>query len=1392
MKLLSYALLLLLVLCQPAEAASVGAVLVALGTAFKAYVAANAIAAFALRTLVSTGISLLLKKFQQRKQRRPGIQTSATTTGGTDPQGSVVGRFATAGHLVYQNSHGGNRVYLTHVIELGDLPGASLRRLIIDGEYSEIGTDWDPNVGYQILNKVADDGWGYGWIRFYDGSQLAADPRLVALYGADPDRSWTEDHILTGLNYAVLTFYRSDKQYPNGRPQVRFELNGPGFYDVRQDSTAGGNGPQRWDDQTTWQPTENLMAMAYTVMRGITLPCGSVWGGGFPAGDMPYTEWAAALDACDLGVGSNNRPQFRGGMEIRFEEPPADFLEEIFAAANAEIVELGGYWYPLVGSVDTYAADLTEDDLLVSEGWKHDPFPGLEKAFNAVTITHPSPNALWNPSAPVTLTRPEWEAEDGGERVFDLKLPMVFNTPQARQIGNALLKENRRFRTHRLPLPPEYSNLRPLQKTRFTSAWYGYEGKTFTITEMAFDLLKLNVSVSLREWDHSDFDPDLALETPDLPQVTAPIVTQDAGVPGFGVSGIEIKDANGIVRGVGIRAVWTPSLAFTADGVSFQVRVKDGDDERFSASTADLELGTFRLEPMQGGTEYEARGKAISKTRDTKWTAWLPVTTPAFKLQPDMLADETWQAISDDANAAAAALDDQLVLDKIAPLEGAVKRDLEIRDVQSFHAAEALGVIGDKVLWALTRLSEIDARMADAGIYQDPDTGTVRIYGVVAEAERISEAEIRLSAAEARISLTATEAYVNQQVSIALTDPSQFPVFEGLQVRVNQVEADLDAAEAAIALKATQTEVDGMDARLSSAEVDIDAAQEAITLKVDQADFDAAESRLSSAEVQISTLDGPAITQSVSDVRNLHDQMALQDVATLEQLLLAYEQREALKTQIAYATQDIRARVDDDRSATAAITASLGVAIENSVALIESEKLVRADATSALSQSYEQLSGRVESAEGDLTQVNKVDVSSTSALVQSHLNLEGAVNDPDTGLAAAHGEITQMNTVDVSSTSALVQSHLNLEGTVNDPDTGLAAAHGEITQLNTVDVSSGSALVQSHLNLEGTVNDPDTGLVAARGEITQLNTVDVSSTSALVQAHMALASEFEGKKTTIETTANTVDGVMGEYTLRIDNNGHVAGMVVRSELDEDDAPIARIAFQADMFAIVSPDGSNETVPFTLYTQERTINGRVYPAGAYMENAFLGAASIGRAEIADVIKSDDYAQDGNGIPTAGIKINFDTGRIKAAGVVLSRPMVLAQGSFTVSGAVGNGARWAFVNTGIRVGKLDVWQAQRFALAAAASVTTTGTAPGGMDPNNTFWTLNTSIQPGARWNGFGGANPAPAASWSKDPSALVDPHWASGSDQRVFLAIDLEAQGGVYFNNPKIEWTVFQVT
>ncbi|UWQ77393.1 gp58-like family protein [Leisingera sp. M658] len=467
-----------------------------------------------------------------------------------------------------------------------------------------------------------------------------------------------------------------------------------------------------------------------------------------------------------------------------------------------------------------------------------------------------------------------------------------------------------------------------------------------------------------------------------------------------------------------------------------------------------------------------------------------------------------------------------------------------------------------KLLWALTRLSEIDARMADAGIYQDPDTGTVRIYGVVAEAERISEAEIRLSAAESRISLTATEAYVNQQVSIALTDPSQFPVFEGLQVRVNQVEADLDAAEAAIALKATQTEVDGMDARLSSAEVDIDAAQEAITLKVDQADFDAAESRLSTAEVQISTLDGPAITQSVSDVRNLHDQMALQDVATLEQLLLAYEQREALKTQIAYATQDIRARVDDDRSATAAITASLGVAIENSVALIESEKLVRASGDTALASSIDALEVRLD---GDIA----AQASASSALTTRVSTAEGAITSHSQSLISLEARL------DVAeggiSGQATAQSQL---------DARVTSAEGVITSHGQSLISLGSRLDDAEGNAAGQATAPQpVG-----------HPCDWCRRECVQPGHGDHAIAIRCWRQQHQHSADHADCGWrdGEYTLRINNNGHVTGMVVRSDLDDEGEPASRLRFRQTSLQLSRRMARRSAVPLWSILKTRSL------------------------------------------------------------------------------------------------------------------------------------------------------------------------------------------------------------
>jgi len=1313
-------ILLFFLLAGPAAADPITALASALTAVFGGGATFAAVTSALLRGLIKAGISLVVAKLRQRKQKKPGIQSSHTTSGGTEPQATVLGRFATKGHIVYQNSHGENNKWLVHVVELGDVPGATMRRLIIDGAYTEIGA---PNEGGNCpITSKTSGGIVYGYIRYYDGTQAEADPTLVYHYSADSERPWTDDHILTGTCYAVLYFHRKDEVYPGGVPNYAFELDGPPLYDPRKDSSAGGSGAHRFDDPVTWEPTRNLMVIAYNVLRGITLPDGRIWGGAAEsAEDLPFTEWAAAMDACDLGVGEDNRPQFTGGFEVQFEEEPADFLEELFSAANAQIVELGGYWFPLVGSASTSSAEVTADDLLVSDTWTHDPFPGLENTFNAVTITYSSPASLWEASTLETIVKDDWVAEDGRQKLFELSLPMVHSPEQARQLANALLQENRRFRSHRLPVPGEYARLRPLQNINLTLPDFGYVSKTFRITEIAYDLLTLNVSLSLRETDPADFDPDPALELPETPGPTGPITPTDAGVVGFAVAGEAVSNGQGAPRAPAIRITWDAGLVDTCEGLAFQTRIVDQADAD-TISTTEVGAGSFRHQPVLPGADYEVRAKAIARRRQTSWSAWLPVSTPDLRITPDLLDTTVWDAISADATATASALLTDYDTTVIAPMA----QDLELRAVEQRTVAEAVAMIGDQVLWAVTRLSDVDGRLADAGIVTDPETGNLRIYALEQEAERISEAEIRLNAAEASLALSATQAWVNEQISLAILDPSQIPLVEDLQLQVNQVQADLDAVEATLALKASQTEVDGMDVRLSTAEADLDAAEAAIALKAEQSQFDDLQGRVQTAEVQISALDGPAITQTVADTRHLLDSDEAAATQTLANLLQAHEAGERIRQDIAYATQDLRARVDEDRVAEATRAVALGASIDNAMALLEAESLARASADDALASDVVTLDTRLEDAEGAIT-----------------------------GQAQAQSQLSSRVTTLEGTTTSQAQSITSLTARIGDAEDDQADQASALQSL-TVRMS----------NAEGT-------LTTQAQSLTSLTTTVGENTS------------------TVQTVSESVDGMLGRHMLRVNVNGVATGMVIAAEADDDGAVQSNIALSADAFTVSGPAGQQATSPFAVYTSGRTIGGIYYPPGVYLERGYIGHAMIGRGQITDTLQSDNYAESG-GRPTAGLKLNFQTGEVKAAGLILSRDQVLASGSFTHIGQVSNGARFRFVNTGIRVSSQDARSVTEASLVVEAGIRTFTQAAGGFDGNNAWWCAKCSLLNGPRWFGFNASRPQPAVSYRQDPADLVDPYWATGNDQRVWLDIEVVLEGIPWIENPKIDWTVKQVT
>jgi len=405
-----------------------------------------------------------------------GIQTDVTTSGGTVPQKFVVGTYATAGHAVSPPfSHGlagrTPNAYLNYIIEVSNIKGVGLSRVVVDDDYKTIGTTPDPDYGLPLL-EFREGGEDHGWVKFLDGTQTVVDAMLLDRYGSHPERPWAATAIGKDTAYVIMTFL-FNREIFNGLPKVTFELTGIDLYDPRLDTSVGGAGTQRFNDPTTWAFSDNPIVIIYNIMRGIDLPTGDTWGGGIVEADLPLSNWFAGMNICDVLIGT--RKTYRAGFEINVQSEPAEVIDELLKVCFGQMTEFGGVFKVRVGAPSASIFSITDDDIVVSQKQELDPFPGLESTFNAISATYPEPESLWESSEAPPIYNALWEAED-----FDRRLPVEMSfaaapfLSQVQHLMNGYIEDERRFRVHRLTLPPDAAILEPLDSIDWTSARKGY------------------------------------------------------------------------------------------------------------------------------------------------------------------------------------------------------------------------------------------------------------------------------------------------------------------------------------------------------------------------------------------------------------------------------------------------------------------------------------------------------------------------------------------------------------------------------------------------------------------------------------------------------------------------------------------------------------------------------------------------------------------------------------------------------------------------------------------------------------------------------------------------------------------------------------------------------
>ena len=263
-----------------------------------------------------------------------------------------------------------------------------------------------------------------------------------------------------------------------------------------------------------------------------------------------------------------------------------------------------------------------------------------------------------------------------------------------------------------------------------------------------------------------------------------------------------------------------------------------------------------------------------------------------------------------------------------------------------------------------------------------------------------------------------------------------------------------------------------------------------------------------------------------------------------------------------------------------------------------------------------------------------------------------------TSLGAAVGSavanIIELNTVTADSDSAAARALSGLQVTVNDPATGLAvtrstlvndyytsvqadsaiatAVTGLVSNTTLADYTTTAGLEESYYtktDADGAIASAVTGLVSNTTLANYTTTAGLvenyytktNADGAIASAVNTLSSGYENPdgsagtvslQTAMTTQADVNGALKSQYSVKIDNKGHVSGFGLNS-VAVNGVPESAFVIRADKFAIVDPastaNGSTNTpsadvIPFGV------TNGVVYIKSAAIEDGTITNAKIG--------------------------------------------------------------------------------------------------------------------------------------------------------------------------------------
>lgn len=336
----------------------------------------------------------------------------------------------------------------------------------------------------------------------------------------------------TGCAYVYLRYKltgnskKAESPFAQSIPsRVTIVGDGALIYDPRLDSTRGGSGSQRADDQTTWAWSDSasrntaLQLLWYLLGWRIQNPSTGTWklavGKGIPPERIDIDSFITAANLCDELVAKaagGTEPRYRGDGIFSEGDDPAAVLDNLKAAMNAVLDDVDGKIRITVlhNDLGTPAAALTTDDVIGDFQWAQTP--PLPSTFNVIrgAYVDPSDTSLYQM---VDYPEVRIASPDGIDRIEPVNLQLVQSPSQAQRLVKQRLQRQQYAGTFQAVFQATAWRYQKGDVVPFTFAPLGWAAKLFRIVEIEVRV-DGTVPMTLREenaaiyaWDASDASP---------------------------------------------------------------------------------------------------------------------------------------------------------------------------------------------------------------------------------------------------------------------------------------------------------------------------------------------------------------------------------------------------------------------------------------------------------------------------------------------------------------------------------------------------------------------------------------------------------------------------------------------------------------------------------------------------------------------------------------------------------------------------------------------------------------------------------------------------------------------------------------------------------------------